>query len=195
MNENNEGNPDKFVSNLIFEHQDNSLYNQDSFGALHTLVEELQQSLNNVKNYIHPLIQRLRSGPYRMPIESSGLETKTFLLIGYCIHIIFFLLIRTSGQTIKNHPLLIRLIQIRDYIDRTHLSNPKLKQVSNQPSQTFTNKNYTLKRKNSIENCSPVKSIPKQLALRKMSASTKSRLENQAFFSKNDNEGNDQRIQ
>jgi hypothetical protein len=97
-----------------------------------TLVEEINQLLTDVKKYSIPPLQQIRSVHPKISIELNGLKAKTVLFIGYCSYIIFFLLLKFGGQSINKHPAIFRLIQFRNYLDKTFYSNGKGNHMSEQ---------------------------------------------------------------
>jgi hypothetical protein len=97
-----------------------------------TLVEEINQLLTDVKKHLIPPLQQIRSVHPKISMESNGLKAKTVLFIGYCSYIVFFLLLKFGGQSINKHPAILRLIQFRNYLDKTFYSNGKGNHMSEQ---------------------------------------------------------------
>jgi U3 small nucleolar RNA-associated protein 3 len=46
------------------------------------------------------------------------LETKVQLLLSYCMHVSFYLLLKTEGRQVQGHPVLDRLVELRVYIEK-----------------------------------------------------------------------------
>lgn len=46
------------------------------------------------------------------------LETKHLLLLHYCSCIVFYLLLKLEGASVKDHPVVTRLIEIRTYLEK-----------------------------------------------------------------------------
>ena len=48
----------------------------------------------------------------------SYLEAKHLLLLQYCMHIVFYLLLKAEGRPVQDHPVIAKLVQIRSYLDK-----------------------------------------------------------------------------
>lgn len=48
----------------------------------------------------------------------SYLEAKHLLLLSYCIHIVFYILLKAEGAPVRTHPVIGRLLQLRTYLVR-----------------------------------------------------------------------------
>lgn len=46
------------------------------------------------------------------------LETKTTLMLTYCAHVTFYLLLKAEGAKINNHPVVDRLVELRVYLEK-----------------------------------------------------------------------------
>jgi Sas10/Utp3/C1D family len=46
----------------------------------------------------------------------SYLEAKHLLLLSYCIHIVFYVLLKAEGAPVRDHPVIGRLLQLRTYL-------------------------------------------------------------------------------
>lgn len=46
----------------------------------------------------------------------SYLEAKHLLLLSYCIHIVFYVLLKAEGAPVRSHPVIGRLLQLRTYL-------------------------------------------------------------------------------
>jgi U3 small nucleolar RNA-associated protein 3 len=48
----------------------------------------------------------------------SYLEAKHLLLLSYCTHIVFYVLLKAEGAPVRDHPVIGRLLQLRTYLVR-----------------------------------------------------------------------------
>ncbi len=48
----------------------------------------------------------------------SYLEAKHLLLLAYCTHIVFYVLLKAEGAPVRAHPVVGRLLQLRTYLVR-----------------------------------------------------------------------------
>ena len=46
------------------------------------------------------------------------LEVKHLLLLHYCICIVFYLMLKLEGKSVKDHPVVLRLVEIRAYLEK-----------------------------------------------------------------------------
>lgn len=71
------------------------------------LIQEFRGRLSELKDYIMPLLDRVRGGELATAQGISYLETKFHLLLSYCMNVAFFLLLKASGQPVENHPVIL----------------------------------------------------------------------------------------
>ena len=57
----------------------------------------------------------------------SYLEIKFHLLLQYCIDIAFYLLLKVQGRSVKDHPCIKQLVQIRTIIEKLRPIDKRLK--------------------------------------------------------------------
>lgn len=69
----------------------------------------------NLCNYLS--LQLKESG---IPLNGGTryLEVKQILLLAYCQSITFYLLLKSEGQPIRDHPVLARLVDIKALLDK-----------------------------------------------------------------------------
>ncbi len=91
------------------------------------LLEDFKTSLAQVKEILPkmPKLRELVSGKARSKAQTSEtasllqfLETKLQLLLSYCVHVNFYLLLKSEGKKVEGHPVIDRLIEIRVYLEK-----------------------------------------------------------------------------
>lgn len=83
------------------------------------LVDELNVKIEESYNELEPIIEELRSKnvPTTHPI-CSFIRLKNQLHLTYATNITFYLLLKASQKSIKNHPILKRLVQLRELLGK-----------------------------------------------------------------------------
>lgn len=56
------------------------------------------------------------------------MEVKQLLLMTYCQAITFYLLLKSEGQPVRDHPVIARLVEIKNLLDKVAISLRWLKQ-------------------------------------------------------------------
>ncbi|GFH17015.1 Sas10 domain-containing protein [Haematococcus lacustris] len=82
------------------------------------LIEDLQASLHEVRHRVGPLLQEVRSGRLATAEGLSYLEAKHLLMLHYCCHIVFYLMLKAEGRPVRDHPVIMRLVEIRSYLEK-----------------------------------------------------------------------------
>ncbi len=67
---------------------------------------------------------QVRAGQLATAEGVSYLEAKNLLLLSYCTHIVFYLLLKAEGRPVRTHPVIGRLLQIRAYLVRDPSTTP-----------------------------------------------------------------------
>lgn len=97
------------------------------------MLDEVQGYMEEVKNVADPLNRaihsRRRSTDERDVL--SFLETKVQLMLSYCMHVTFYLLLKTEGSAVKGHPVLDRLVELRVYLEKMRPLEEKLQYTIN----------------------------------------------------------------
>ncbi|GIL48552.1 hypothetical protein Vafri_5040 [Volvox africanus] len=83
-----------------------------------SLLQDLQESLAEVRHRVSPLLTELREGGLGTTEGLSYLEAKHLLLLSYCIHIVFYLLLKAEGRPVRDHPVIGRLVELRAYLEK-----------------------------------------------------------------------------
>ncbi|KEG11877.1 U3 small nucleolar RNA-associated protein 3 [Trypanosoma grayi] len=92
------------------------------------MLEEMRQYLAEVKELAKPLqellFQRRLSDADRSLVQF--LETKVQLMLSYCMHVTFYLLLKTEGKKVAGHPVIDNLVEIRVYLEKLFPLEEKL---------------------------------------------------------------------
>ncbi|KXZ45808.1 hypothetical protein GPECTOR_50g602 [Gonium pectorale] len=83
-----------------------------------SLLNDLQDSLAEVRHRVAPLLTELKDGGLGTSEGLSYLEAKHLLLITYCTHIVFYLLLKAEGRPVRDHPVIARLVELRAYLEK-----------------------------------------------------------------------------
>jgi len=85
------------------------------------LLEEYKTYLAEVTKVSKPLHEMIHSKKVTSAEERNllaFLETKAQLLLSYCMHVSFYLLLKAEGKPVANHPVIDRLVELRVYIEK-----------------------------------------------------------------------------
>jgi hypothetical protein len=83
------------------------------------LLGEAQAALAAVRGTVAPILEAARAG--RVPKGSKGLsylQVKLQLWLAYITDIVFFLLLKAEGASVKEHPVVAQLLHIRTLLER-----------------------------------------------------------------------------
>jgi hypothetical protein len=72
-----------------------------------------QASLAEVRHRVGPLLEEVRAGGLATSEGLSYLEAKHLLLLNYCIAITFYIMLKAEGRSVRDHPVIARLVQVR----------------------------------------------------------------------------------
>mmetsp|Transcript_29360 Transcript_29360/g.72631 ORF Transcript_29360/g.72631 Transcript_29360/m.72631 type:complete len:489 (-) Transcript_29360:215-1681(-) len=90
------------------------------------LTKELTKNLDEVRNSVEPVIAMVRAGDYATAEGISYLDAKHLLMLSYCINIVFYLLLKSEGKPVRDHPVVLRLVEIRTYLEKLRPIDRKL---------------------------------------------------------------------
>ncbi|WIA21610.1 hypothetical protein OEZ85_000794 [Tetradesmus obliquus] len=83
-----------------------------------SLLEELKACLAEVRSRVGPLLREVSAGGLATSAGLSYLEAKHLLLLQYCMCIVAYLMLKAEGRSVKDHPVIGRLVQLRAYIEK-----------------------------------------------------------------------------
>ncbi|XP_052173515.1 protein THALLO isoform X2 [Diospyros lotus] len=109
------------------------------------LLSELNYALEELENKVDPLISKVREGGDKKAGGMDYLEVKRLLLLAYCQAIIAYLLLKSEGFPVRNHPVIARLVEIKSLVD-------KMKQLDENLPSKLEN---MLSGRNQTENVAP----------------------------------------
>ncbi|CAJ1009941.1 putative Sas10/Utp3/C1D family/Sas10 C-terminal domain containing protein [Leishmania naiffi] len=84
------------------------------------LLADLKTYMAEVKTLAQPLHELL----YERKVSASDknlvsfLETKVQLMLSYCMHVTFYLLLKSEGRRVAGHPVIDHLVEIRVYLEK-----------------------------------------------------------------------------
>jgi U3 small nucleolar RNA-associated protein 3 len=85
-----------------------------------SLLDEYTARMKELRKEVQPLLERARNqDPSLQTSEGiSFLQLRFQLLLSYCIHIAFYLLLKAEGKDVKDHPVVKRLVHIRIHLEK-----------------------------------------------------------------------------
>lgn len=90
------------------------------------LTTELQDNLNELRTKVAPLLEKVRGRKGATEEGLNYLELKHMLLLSYCQAIVFYLLLKAEGQSVKDHPVVGRLVDLKLSLERLRPIEEKL---------------------------------------------------------------------
>ncbi|KYQ96795.1 U3 snoRNP protein [Tieghemostelium lacteum] len=91
------------------------------------LLEEFKSKISEIKSSILPILEKVKSNNLQTSKGISFLETKYHLLLSYCLNITYFLMLKSSGASVKDHPVVDQLVRIRVILEKIKPLDHKLK--------------------------------------------------------------------
>lgn len=82
------------------------------------LLAELNDATKQLETYVNPLLSKVRKGENAKKEGLHYLEVKQLLLLSYCQAITFYLLLKSEGQPVRDHPVIARLVEIKSLLDK-----------------------------------------------------------------------------
>ncbi|KAK4709505.1 hypothetical protein R3W88_030430 [Solanum pinnatisectum] len=81
------------------------------------LLSELGEALEQLDNKVNPLFNKI-NGKNMIKGEMHYIEVKKLLLLSYCQAISFYLLLKSEGQPVRDHPVISRLVEIKNLLNK-----------------------------------------------------------------------------
>eukprot|EP00249_Psilotum_nudum_P015662 c25455_g1_i2 orf=771-1541(-) len=91
------------------------------------LLTELREGLDELRNKMEPLQKKVKEGCYATKDGISYLEAKHMLLLCYCQSIVFYILLKAEGRSVRDHPVISRFIEIRLFLEKIRPIDKKLR--------------------------------------------------------------------
>ncbi|CDP10852.1 unnamed protein product [Coffea canephora] len=82
------------------------------------LLSELDDALGQLENKVNPLLSKIRDVKNAIKGGMHYMEIKQQLLLSYCQAITFYLLLKSEGQPVRDHPVISRLVEIKNLLDK-----------------------------------------------------------------------------
>ncbi|EFC40036.1 neuroguidin-like protein [Naegleria gruberi] len=91
------------------------------------LLVDLKNKLVTVKEQLHPILSKVEMGNLATSEGLSYLETKYHLMLTYCTNILFYVLLKSSGKSVKDHPVLENLVELRLLLEKIKPIDERMK--------------------------------------------------------------------
>ncbi|KAI8469299.1 MAG: Sas10 C-terminal domain-containing protein [Monoraphidium minutum] len=85
---------------------------------LTSLLSELSTSLDEARHRVGPLLSEVREGGLATPEGLAYLQARQLALLQYAAAVTAYLLLKAEGRSVRNHPVIARLVQLRGYLER-----------------------------------------------------------------------------
>eukprot|EP00246_Nothoceros_aenigmaticus_P009123 TRINITY_DN24450_c0_g1_i1.p1 TRINITY_DN24450_c0_g1~~TRINITY_DN24450_c0_g1_i1.p1 ORF type:complete len:710 (-),score=206.06 TRINITY_DN24450_c0_g1_i1:81-2012(-) len=90
------------------------------------LLVELREALDELRKKVRPLLDKVKSGNLATKDGLSYLEVKHQLLLSYCQAIVFYLMLKAEGKSVRDHPVITRLVEMRMFLEKIRPIDKKL---------------------------------------------------------------------
>ncbi|KAH6810066.1 hypothetical protein C2S51_027849 [Perilla frutescens var. frutescens] len=119
------------------------------------LLSELDDALEQLQNKVNPLVEEIRGQESAKKGVLHYTEVKQFLLQSFCQAIAFYLLLKSEGQPVRDHPVVSHLVHIKSLLDKVIVSHFPIKEMDDSLSLDMDDifKKY-------VNNAAVVKSAP-----------------------------------
>ncbi|CAD0201266.1 unnamed protein product [Chrysodeixis includens] len=82
------------------------------------LIDDFKTKLTVAKDDLHPLLELVKDGKLPTCPASKFVKTNYDLILNYCTNISFYLLLKSQRINIQNHPVIKRLYQYRQMLNK-----------------------------------------------------------------------------
>ncbi|OVA05757.1 Sas10/Utp3/C1D [Macleaya cordata] len=106
----------KDISALSREEQMDVVYS--SAPELVGLLSELNDAFDQLEGKVNPLLNKVNARESTSKGGMHYLEVKRLLLLTYCQAIGFYLLLKSEGHSVRDHPVLARLVELKNLLDK-----------------------------------------------------------------------------
>ncbi|XVE90001.1 hypothetical protein DITRI_Ditri20bG0041500 [Diplodiscus trichospermus] len=103
----------------------NALSKEEQMDVVHSsapeligLLSELNTAIDELERKVNPLLREAKEGKIFLEGGMRYLEVKQILLVAYCQAITFYLLLKSEGQPVRDHPVLGRIVEIQGLLDK-----------------------------------------------------------------------------
>ncbi|CAM6027584.1 unnamed protein product [Sphagnum balticum] len=90
------------------------------------LVTELRDGLHELHTKIQPVMDKVKDGLQATKEGMNYLEVKHVLLLSYCQSIIFYLLMKAEARSVRDHPVIARLVELKMLLQKLSPIDKKL---------------------------------------------------------------------
>ncbi|CAK9270798.1 unnamed protein product [Sphagnum jensenii] len=90
------------------------------------LVTELRDGLHELHTKIQPVMDKVKDGLQATKEGMNYLEVKHVLLLSYCQSIIFYLLMKAEARSVRDHPVIARLVELKMLVQKLSPIDKKL---------------------------------------------------------------------
>ncbi|CAK1580381.1 unnamed protein product [Parnassius mnemosyne] len=82
------------------------------------LIDDFKTKLTVAKDDLHPVLELVKGGKFPKCPASKFIKTNYDLILNYCTNISFYLLLKSQRINIQNHPVIKRLYQYRQMLNK-----------------------------------------------------------------------------
>jgi U3 small nucleolar RNA-associated protein 3 len=91
------------------------------------LLADFTRYIKEVRGQLLPARERVKRGELPTASGVSYLEVKLQLLLSYCTNVAFYLLLKAEGRSVKSHPVIEQLVELRTLMEKLRPLDAKLK--------------------------------------------------------------------
>eukprot|EP00252_Welwitschia_mirabilis_P000675 TRINITY_DN10649_c0_g1_i1.p1 TRINITY_DN10649_c0_g1~~TRINITY_DN10649_c0_g1_i1.p1 ORF type:complete len:326 (-),score=85.64 TRINITY_DN10649_c0_g1_i1:368-1345(-) len=106
---------------------------------LAALLLELKQGLEEIKSKAKLLIEKVKEDMYPTKDGISYLDVKYLLLLSYCQCLVYYLLRKAEGSSVKEHPVILQLVEIRLFLEKIRPIDKRLRYQIDKLSRAANN--------------------------------------------------------